>query len=168
MWPEVQSDELLPPLYKKGPDRPRKLRIRECDEDDSKSRFPSIYYRCTKCDKFRHNIQSCKSKKQDLNALKRKKKVKADAGNVNQSGGKVGTKTESDINTTNPAMQTETDINTTSAKKKGKAKFKQEGKAMRKRSKDEGGIMTQEGNGSQNEKEITKKSPKKKSKYVIL
>lgn len=92
-------------------------------------------------------------------------------------------------------MQTETDINTSSAKKKGKAKVKQEGKAMRKRSseiiklkwfqkpiirpgsnpnqpmyltEDEGGILTQEGDGSQNTKMITKESPKKKSKCVIL
>lgn len=88
-------------------------------------------------------------------------------------------------------MQTETETNTTSAKKKGKPKVKQEGKAMRKRlseriklkgfqkpiigsssnpnqpmylTKDEGCILTQEGNGSQNAKKITKKSPKKKSK----
>ncbi|KAI5384163.1 hypothetical protein KIW84_071245 [Lathyrus oleraceus] len=93
---------------------------------------------CTKCDKFGHNIQSCKSKKQDPNALKRKKKVKDDAGNVNQIGNKAGTKTETDINTTHPAMQTatdinttnlamqtESDINTTSANKKGKSKVKQ-------------------------------------------
>lgn len=72
-------------------------------------------------------------------------------------------------------MQTESDINTISAKKKDKSKVKQEGKAMRKRSseriklkgfqkpiigsgsnpnqpmyltKDEGGILTREGNGS--------------------
>lgn len=61
---------------------------------------------------------------------------KGDAGNVNQSGSKAGTETENDINTTNSTKQTE----------------------------DEGGILTQEGNGSQNAKKITKKSPKKKSK----
>ncbi|KAI5410547.1 hypothetical protein KIW84_055887 [Lathyrus oleraceus] len=69
MWPGVQSEELLPPMYKKCPGRPRKLRIKN----------------------FGHNVQSCKSKKQDPNALKRKEKVKVDAGNVNQSGSKVGT-----------------------------------------------------------------------------
>ncbi|KAI5425876.1 hypothetical protein KIW84_031629 [Lathyrus oleraceus] len=104
MWHEVQSEELLPPMYKKGPDRPRKLRIRECGEDDSRRGLFGVSYRCTKCDKFGHNVQSCKSKKQDPNALKIKKKIKADAGNVNQSGSKAGTKTETDINTTNPAM----------------------------------------------------------------
>lgn len=50
MWPEVQSEELLPHMYKKGPGRPRKLRITN----------------------FGHNVQSCKSEKQDPNALKRK------------------------------------------------------------------------------------------------
>lgn len=91
-------------------------------------------------------------------------------------------------------MQTKTDINTTNAKKKGKAKVKQEGNTMRKRSgeriklkwfqksiiglgsypnqpmcltEDEGGILTQEGNGSQNRKKMTKKSPKKKLKCAI-
>ena len=70
MWHEVQSEELLPPMYKKGPDRPRKLRIRECGEDDSRRGLFGVSYRCTKCDKFGHNVQSCKSKKQDPNALK--------------------------------------------------------------------------------------------------
>ncbi|KAI5388074.1 hypothetical protein KIW84_073964 [Lathyrus oleraceus] len=128
---------------KKSPDKPRKLRIRECGEDGAIIRFPGVSYRCTKCDKFGHNIQSCKSKKEDPNALKRKKKLKTDADNVNQSGKQKQTltqietetdinithaamQTETDINTTNPAMQTETDINTTSANKKGKSKVKQE------------------------------------------
>lgn len=36
MWHEVQSEELLPPMYKKGPGRSRKLRIRDCGEDGSR------------------------------------------------------------------------------------------------------------------------------------
>ncbi|XP_058751316.1 uncharacterized protein LOC131624382 [Vicia villosa] len=76
MWPEVESDELLPPMFKKGPGRPRKLRIRETGEDGARRRLPGVSYRCTTCDKFGHNAQSCKSSVQDQNALKRKKKVK--------------------------------------------------------------------------------------------
>ncbi|KAI5417212.1 hypothetical protein KIW84_042001 [Lathyrus oleraceus] len=114
MWPEVQNEELLPPLYKKGPGRPRKLIIKECGEDGDRRRLHGVSYRCIKCDKFGYNIQLHKSKKQDPNALKRKKKVKDDTSNVNQSGNKTGTKTETetDINTTHPAIQTKTDINT--------------------------------------------------------
>ncbi|XP_058746525.1 uncharacterized protein LOC131619449 [Vicia villosa] len=76
MWHEVESDELLPPMFKKGPGRPRKLRIRETGEDGARRRLPGVSYRCTTCDKFGHNAQSCKSSVQDQNALKRKKKMK--------------------------------------------------------------------------------------------
>ncbi|XP_058773017.1 uncharacterized protein LOC131647121 [Vicia villosa] len=74
MWPEVETEELLPPTYKKGPGRPRKLRIRETGEEGARRRLPGVSYRCTRCDKIGHNVKSCKSKKQDPNALKRKKK----------------------------------------------------------------------------------------------
>lgn len=72
MWPEVESEVLLPPMYKKGPGRPRKLRIRESGEEGARKRLPGVSYRCSKCDKFGHNSQSCKSKTQDPNGLKRK------------------------------------------------------------------------------------------------
>ncbi|KAI5442352.1 hypothetical protein KIW84_011430 [Lathyrus oleraceus] len=38
MWPEVQADEIQPPVYKNGLGRPRKVRIRECGEDGSMRR----------------------------------------------------------------------------------------------------------------------------------
>ncbi|XP_058746238.1 uncharacterized protein LOC131619115 [Vicia villosa] len=79
MWPEVESDELLPPIFKKGLGRPRKLRIRKTGEDGARRRLPGVSYRCTTCDKFGHNAQTCKSSVQDENALKRKKKVKTTA-----------------------------------------------------------------------------------------
>ena len=72
MWLKVESEELLPPNYKKGPGRPRKLRIRETGEEGARRRLPGVSYRCTKCDKIGHNVHSCKRKKQDLNALNRK------------------------------------------------------------------------------------------------
>ncbi|KAI5386016.1 hypothetical protein KIW84_072549 [Lathyrus oleraceus] len=36
MWPEVDMEEMLPPPYKRGPGRPKKLRRREPDEDPNK------------------------------------------------------------------------------------------------------------------------------------
>ncbi|XP_058766938.1 uncharacterized protein LOC131640561 [Vicia villosa] len=88
MWLEVESEELLPPIYKKGPGRPRKLRIMEAGEEGDRRRLPGVSYRCTKCDKIRHNVKSCKSKKQHPNALKIKKKVRyGDATtNVTEAG----------------------------------------------------------------------------------
>src|SRR3954464_14229247 len=70
MWPNVESEDLLPPDFKKGPGRPRKLRIRETGEEGARRRLPGVSYRCTRCDKIGHNIKSCKSKVQDPNALK--------------------------------------------------------------------------------------------------
>ncbi|KAI5397886.1 hypothetical protein KIW84_063628 [Lathyrus oleraceus] len=52
IWLEFQSEELLPPMYKKGPSRSRKLRIREYSEDGARRRLPGVSYRFTKCDKF--------------------------------------------------------------------------------------------------------------------
>ncbi|XP_058725696.1 uncharacterized protein LOC131596990 [Vicia villosa] len=74
VWPIVESEYILPPDYKKGPGRPRKLRIRETGEEGARRRLPGVSYRCTRCDKIGHNIKSCKSKVQDPSALKRKKK----------------------------------------------------------------------------------------------
>lgn len=41
MWPEVQIDELPPPVYKNGPGRLMKVRIREYGEDVTRRRRPS-------------------------------------------------------------------------------------------------------------------------------
>jgi hypothetical protein len=71
MWPQVDIEEPLPPHYKRGPGRPKKLRIREVDELGSRMRRPGVSYRCTKCDKFGHNKRKCKSTTQDPNAAKR-------------------------------------------------------------------------------------------------
>jgi hypothetical protein len=72
MWPEVDIEEPLPPHYKRGAGRPKKLRIREVDELGTRMRRPGVSYRCTKCDKFGHNYRRCKSTIQDPNAAKRK------------------------------------------------------------------------------------------------
>jgi hypothetical protein len=59
-------------MYKNGPGRPRKLRIREVGEEGARRRRKGVVYICTKCNKPGHNAGSCKSKIQDPNGLKRK------------------------------------------------------------------------------------------------
>jgi hypothetical protein len=73
MWPEVDVEEMLPPAYKRGPGRPKKLRRREPDEDPNKGRTATTY-RCTKCNKHGHNTRSCISQVIDPEAQKRKVK----------------------------------------------------------------------------------------------
>ncbi|XP_058781430.1 uncharacterized protein LOC131655613 [Vicia villosa] len=91
MWPEVDADPIMPPMYKRGPGRPKKLRIRECGEEGARRRrLPGVSYRCTICDKFGHNAQTCKSTTQNPNALKRKKKVKLDAQTTATHGAETG------------------------------------------------------------------------------
>ncbi|CAK8568814.1 unnamed protein product [Lathyrus sativus] len=75
MWHAVDVENMFPHQYKKGPSRPKKLRFREQDESGSRIKRHGVAYRCTKCDKFGHNLRKCQSKEQDPNALKRKKKT---------------------------------------------------------------------------------------------
>jgi hypothetical protein len=74
MWPKppdgVVEEKILPPLYKRGPGRPKKLRIREFDEEGVRKPRKGKYH-CTTCGETGHNTGSCK-KPQDPNALKRK------------------------------------------------------------------------------------------------
>jgi hypothetical protein len=75
MWPkpaEGVDDTILPPLYKNGPGRPRKLRIRGTDEDGAGKRKRVAAYTCTRCSLPGHNSLTCKSKEQCPNGLKRK------------------------------------------------------------------------------------------------
>jgi hypothetical protein len=64
MWPKPPDnvDEvILPSLYKNGPGRPRKLRIRGSDEDGARKRRRGVHL-CTTCNLSGHNARSCKSK----------------------------------------------------------------------------------------------------------
>jgi hypothetical protein len=75
MWPkpaEGVDDTILPPSYKNGPGRPRKLRIRGTDEDGARKRRRVATYTCTRCSKPGHNALSCKAKEQCPKGLKRK------------------------------------------------------------------------------------------------
>ncbi|GAU34421.1 hypothetical protein TSUD_393740 [Trifolium subterraneum] len=75
MWPKPPDgveENILPPLYKKGPGRPRKLRIREFDDAGVRKPRKGKYH-CTTCGHLGHNAGSCKLP-QDPNALNRKRK----------------------------------------------------------------------------------------------
>jgi hypothetical protein len=71
MCPEVDMEKMLPPSYKRGPGRPKKLRRREPDEDLHKIRTQTTYC-CTRCGVHVHNARSCTSQLVDLEAQKRK------------------------------------------------------------------------------------------------
>ncbi|XP_058783990.1 uncharacterized protein LOC131658743 [Vicia villosa] len=85
MWPETEIEDMLPPAYKQGSGRPRKVRIRESGEEGARKRRTGVAYKCTKCDQFGHNALTCKSPTQDPVALKRKRKVKAKVTEVVQN-----------------------------------------------------------------------------------
>lgn len=75
MWPTVAGAvELQPPQFKRGPGRPKKLRTREVDEDQNRTKLKraNTSYRCTRCDKLGHNSRSCKSPVVNPNAQARK------------------------------------------------------------------------------------------------
>ncbi|XP_058734066.1 uncharacterized protein LOC131605767 [Vicia villosa] len=77
-------------------DRPRKLRIRESGEEGARRRLPGVSYRCTKCYKVGHNVKTCKSKRQNQSAMKRKKRMRPNASEegTNNAGSQSATNNE--------------------------------------------------------------------------
>lgn len=71
MWSKADADDMLPPSFKKGPVKPKKSRFREHGGNGSRMIRPGIIYRCTKCDKYGHNIRKYQCKEQDIVAFKR-------------------------------------------------------------------------------------------------
>ncbi|KAI5446469.1 hypothetical protein KIW84_014339 [Lathyrus oleraceus] len=63
MWSEVDMEEMLSPSYKRGPERPKKLRRRESDEDPNKVRTQTTYC-CTRCGVHGYDAGSCTSQEQ--------------------------------------------------------------------------------------------------------
>lgn len=62
-WPKTDYPEVLPPQFKRGPGRPKKLRRREPDEDrmeNGKWSRSHTSSRCKKCLKYGHNKRTCK------------------------------------------------------------------------------------------------------------
>lgn len=63
-WPKTDLPEVLPPQYKRGPGRPKKLRRREPDEDTSKKgkwSRTNTSNRCKRCLQYGHNTRTCKN-----------------------------------------------------------------------------------------------------------
>ncbi|KEH25408.1 hypothetical protein MTR_6g022470 [Medicago truncatula] len=61
-WPKTDFVEVLPPIYKRGPGRPKKLRRREPDEDrmeNGKWQRGYTTNRCKKCLHYGHNQRTC-------------------------------------------------------------------------------------------------------------
>ena len=71
MWPKIDREEMLPPSYKRGPERPKKLRRKEPDEDPNKGRIQTSYC-CPRYGIHDHNSRSCTSQVVDPEAQKRK------------------------------------------------------------------------------------------------
>ncbi|CAL5183441.1 unnamed protein product [Lathyrus oleraceus] len=87
MSPEVDMEEMLPPSYKRGPERPKKLRRREPDEDPNKGRTQTSYC-CPRYGIHDHNARSCTSQVVDPEAQKRKRNPKkTSTGNTTQPYG---------------------------------------------------------------------------------
>lgn len=61
MWPKTELPCILPPNYKHGHGRPKKLRRREPDEGSQGNwKRNSTTHRCKKCLKYGHNARTCK------------------------------------------------------------------------------------------------------------
>ncbi|XP_017416399.2 uncharacterized protein LOC108327178 [Vigna angularis] len=62
LWPTSDSPQLLPPIYKTPPGRPKKLRRREADEYVSHGKLSktNIAIRCSSCNAYEHNVRTCK------------------------------------------------------------------------------------------------------------
>lgn len=60
-WPETDDVEILPPMYKQGPGRPKKLRRREPDEptNPTKVRRTNTVNKCRRCNTYGHNSRRC-------------------------------------------------------------------------------------------------------------
>ncbi|KAI5443105.1 hypothetical protein KIW84_011948 [Lathyrus oleraceus] len=85
-WSEVDMEEMLPPSYKRGPRRPKKLR-REPEEDHNKGRTQTSYC-CIRYGIHGHNARSYTSQVVDPRAQKRKRKPKKTAtSNTTQPSG---------------------------------------------------------------------------------
>ncbi|CAL5192300.1 unnamed protein product [Lathyrus oleraceus] len=98
MWPEIDMEEMLPPSYKRGPGRPKKLRRREPNEDPNKGRTQTSYY-CTRYGIHGTSKRSCTSQVVGPEAQKRKRKPKKIA---------TGNTTQPSSNTTKEQSQTQT------------------------------------------------------------
>jgi len=68
MWPKTNYPDILPPAYKRGPGRPKKLRRREPDETTSTNRWSRTRTtnRCNVCLEYGHNARTCKKERKEV------------------------------------------------------------------------------------------------------
>nr|KYP63698.1 hypothetical protein KK1_018277 [Cajanus cajan] len=60
-WPRVEEEEILPPLFKRGPGRSKMLRRKETDEDPAPTKFKrtNTKFKCSRCHSIGHTIRKC-------------------------------------------------------------------------------------------------------------
>ncbi|XP_045816626.1 uncharacterized protein LOC123909782 isoform X2 [Trifolium pratense] len=95
MWPEaeVEVEDMLPPQYKRGPGRPKKMRRRDAHEDAKPRKQRPAPNRCTKCGNPGHNTRGCKSTEVNSDAQRRQRKPKKNVENASASNGFVNAST---------------------------------------------------------------------------
>ncbi|RYR73229.1 hypothetical protein Ahy_A02g007572 [Arachis hypogaea] len=61
MWPKIQCDTIIPPIFKVKPGRPRMVRIREPDENRTQTKYRRIEtsVTCSNCAQYGHNRRLC-------------------------------------------------------------------------------------------------------------
>ncbi|CAK8537224.1 unnamed protein product [Lathyrus sativus] len=63
-WPKTNDPVIYPPMFKRGPGRPKKLRRREPDESNAtKWQGTNTTHRCKTCLEYVHNTRTCKKNK---------------------------------------------------------------------------------------------------------
>lgn len=72
-WPEVHGDEILPPLLKRPPGRPKLNRRREPDEVPPEKKRYKMCCKC--CGQFGHNKRACPVNPANVNKKTRHYKV---------------------------------------------------------------------------------------------
>ncbi|KAK8954692.1 hypothetical protein KSP39_PZI001628 [Platanthera zijinensis] len=60
-WPSIQSTQILPPIRRKAPGRPKKRRNKDYNEERSQTKMSRQYgtITCSKCGIVGHNKKSC-------------------------------------------------------------------------------------------------------------
>ncbi|RYR40144.1 hypothetical protein Ahy_A09g045827 [Arachis hypogaea] len=61
MWPKVECDTIIPPIFRVKPERPRMMRIREPDENRSQTKLRRMgsSVTCSNCGQYGHNRRHC-------------------------------------------------------------------------------------------------------------
>ncbi|GKE21532.1 60S ribosomal protein L34 [Tanacetum coccineum] len=91
MWPQTREEPPLPPVLRKMPGRPRKLRIKHDTERDNVIIRSGRMMTCQNCWKKDHNKKSCKKEKQPKPTVEKRapRRKKAGSNFVFQAGPSV-------------------------------------------------------------------------------